>query len=98
MLAKWGIHKELRIRFDFNQVVLALPDKWNAFKFSQCVPLSHLNRSSVNNLSVLLSGIGLGEQKVENELFAPLDNALDHVECEHAETVEDVDALLQQRG
>lgn len=38
----------------------------------------------------------LGEEEVEDERFAPLDDALDDVQRQHPERVKDVDALFQQ--
>lgn len=83
VLCKAGCQQEMCVCFQLEQVVLRLPYKRHQFEFSQ----------------VLLAGGGpvlLRRHKVENQLLAPLNHALDHVEAQHAQRVQDVDALVQQ--
>lgn len=40
----------------------------------------------------------LGEEEVKDERFAPLDDALDDVQRQHPQRVQDVDALFQEGG
>ena len=45
---------------------------------------------------VLLLRVALGQQEVENQLFAPLDDALNDVETKHTQTVQDVDTFIEE--
>jgi len=64
-----------------------LPNEGDALKFAQTVSLRGL----------LVGRLGrLCEHKVENKLFAPQDDAPDHVQRQHAQTVQNVYALIEQ--
>lgn len=80
-------HQELGVSFQLEQVVLAFPRERDDFEFSK-VLLLRLRVGSVLH----------GAHVVENELLAPLDHALDHVEREHPQTVQDVGALVEEGG
>lgn len=77
---EWAAVQKVNVSLDLHKIVLAFPNKRNTFEFAESVALSHLNALTCYNLICLLSRIALGEQEVEDELFAPLNYALHNVE------------------
>ena len=72
VLAEGTDDQELSISLHLQKVVLLLPDERDALELAQSVSLSYTLRLRL--LHSLLS-----QHKVENQLFAPEDNALNHV-------------------
>lgn len=89
VLAEGADDQELSISFHLQKVVLLFPDEWDALELAQSVPLSYTLRLRL--LHSLLS-----QHKVENQLFAPENDALDHVERQHAQAVQNVDAFFEE--
>ena len=89
VLAEGADDQELSISLHLQKVVLLLPDEWDALELAQSVPLSYTLRLRL--LHSLLS-----QHEVENQLFAPEDDALDHVERQHAQAVQNVDAFFEE--
>ena len=85
--------QERCVALHLEQVVLLLPHEGDALELTQRVALGLLLCEWASEPGL----VTLCQHKVEDELLPPQDDALDHVEREHAETVEDVDALLEQR-
>ena len=89
VLAEGADDQELSIRLHLQQVVLLFPHERDALEFAKGVSLS-------NALRLRLLHSLLGQHEVEDQLLAPEDNALDHIEREHAQAVQNVDALFEQ--
>lgn len=63
---------------------MLFPDEWDALEFAKTVSLG-LQAGMLHWLS---------QHEVKHELFAPKNDALDDIEGEHAQAVQNVDALF----
>ena len=84
VLSEWRTNQELYIRFNFEQVVLLLPNKRHYLELSQTVLLWRC-------WPVLLSW-----HVVENKLLSPLNDALNNIQTQHTQGVQNVDTFVQQ--
>ena len=69
------------------QVVLVLPNERHVFELLDVV----LGGQSTHSVLV-------GQQEIVDKLFSPLDDALDHVQRQHSQRVQDVHALVEKLG
>ena len=78
------------VALHLKEVVFVFPDKWDILEL-----LDIIFRSSISHhwrLRLLL----VRQQEIIDQLLPPLNDASDHVQGEHPERVEDVDALVQK--
>jgi len=73
ILRKGAQNQEGSIHLHLEEVILLLPNKWNAFEFAQSVSL----RIDIGRWCHLI--VRLSQHKIENQLLAPQDDALDDV-------------------
>jgi hypothetical protein len=90
VLAELRMTEEESVALHFKKMVLTLPDKRNTLEFTEVVPIL-LGLMTVR-------GVRRGQQEAVNQLFPPLNNALDHMEREHSEGMQYVDALIKHLG
>ena len=83
--------EEACVCFHLEQIVLALPDERDALELAESVPLLNLL------VDPREAHVCLSEHEVEDELLSPANDALDYIETEHTQTVQDVDALFEKR-
>ena len=90
VLGEGARDEEPRVRLHLQQVVLALPDERNALELTQRVPLLDLL------VEPREAHVRLRQHEVEDQLLAPADYALDDIEAQHAQTVQNVDTLFEK--
>ena len=81
VLRKWAQNQEGCINLHLEEVILLLPNKWNAFEFAQSVSLG-LDTGLWWHFIIRLS-----QHKVEYKLLTPQDNAFNNVQGKHAQAV-----------